>query len=86
MPDREVGSPNSWKAKLAAGDRRPGEFLETVRYDLGRSRDLRVHTEGDVDTPPAGSTLVDFAYAVHAEVGNRCIGARANGGLVALER
>ena len=37
-------------------------------------------------TLPAGSTPVDFAYAVHTEVGHRCIGARVNGRLVALER
>ncbi|EUA34739.1 TGS domain protein [Mycobacterium xenopi 3993] len=42
--------------------------------------------KGDVITLPAGSTPVDFAYAVHTEVGHRCIGARVNGRLVALER
>ena len=40
----------------------------------------------EVITLPAGSTPVDFAYAVHTEVGHRCIGARVNGRLVALER
>src|SRR6202021_1618061 len=42
--------------------------------------------KGDVITLPTGSTPVDFAYAVHTEVGHRCIGARVNGRLVALER
>ncbi|WP_026425485.1 RelA/SpoT family protein [Actinokineospora inagensis] len=64
----------------------PGEFLESLRYDLA-TREIFVFTpKGDVQTLPAGSTPVDFAYAVHTEVGHRCIGARVNGRLVALER
>ncbi|VFA82177.1 Bifunctional (p)ppGpp synthase/hydrolase relA [Gordonia paraffinivorans] len=64
----------------------PGEFLESLRYDLA-VREIFVFTpKGDVVTLPAGSTPVDFAYAVHTEVGHRCIGARVNGRLVALER
>ncbi|RJQ78171.1 RelA/SpoT family protein [Pseudonocardiaceae bacterium YIM PH 21723] len=64
----------------------PGEFLESLRYDLA-VREIFVFTpKGDVFTLPAGSTPVDFAYAVHTEVGHRCIGARVNGRLVALER
>jgi len=64
----------------------PGEFLESLRYDLA-TREIFVFTpKGDVITLPAGSTPVDFAYAVHTEVGHRCIGARVNGRLVALER
>ncbi|RCW43903.1 GTP pyrophosphokinase [Halopolyspora algeriensis] len=64
----------------------PGEFLESLRYDLN-TREIFVFTpKGDVITLPSGSTPVDFAYSVHTEVGNRCIGARVNGRLVALER
>jgi GTP pyrophosphokinase len=64
----------------------PGEFLDSLRYDLA-AREIFVFTpKGDVQTLPAGSTPVDFAYAVHTEVGHRCIGARVNGRLVALER
>ncbi|MDV6013317.1 bifunctional (p)ppGpp synthetase/guanosine-3',5'-bis(diphosphate) 3'-pyrophosphohydrolase [Haloechinothrix sp. LS1_15] len=64
----------------------PGEFLESLRYDLA-TREIFVFTpKGDVITLPAGATPVDFAYAVHTEVGHRCIGARVNGRLVALER
>jgi len=63
----------------------PGEFLESLRFDLG-SREVFVFTpKGDVIALPSGSTPVDFAYAVHTEVGHRCIGARVNGRLVALE-
>jgi GTP diphosphokinase / guanosine-3',5'-bis(diphosphate) 3'-diphosphatase len=64
----------------------PSEFLEALRYDLA-TREIFVFTpKGEVITLPTGSTPVDFAYAVHTEVGNRCIGARVNGQLVALER
>ncbi len=65
----------------------PEEFLDTLRYDLGAgANEVYVFTpNGDVRPLPSGSTTVDFAYAVHTEVGHRCIGARVNGKLVALE-
>jgi GTP pyrophosphokinase len=64
----------------------PGDFLESLRYELA-AREIFVFTpKGDVITLPVDSTPVDFGYAVHTEVGHRCIGARVNGRLVALER
>ncbi|MET9486382.1 MULTISPECIES: RelA/SpoT family protein [unclassified Nocardia] len=64
----------------------PAEFLESLRFDL-KSPEIFVFTpKGEVITLPQKSTPVDFAYAVHTEVGHRCIGARVNGRLVALER
>ena len=63
----------------------PEEFLDSLRYDLA-GKEVYVFTpKGDVLALPAGATPVDFAYAVHTEVGHRCIGARVNGKLVALE-
>ncbi|MGW0158523.1 RelA/SpoT family protein [Mycobacterium sp. NPDC003323] len=64
----------------------PGEFLESLRYDLAVQEIFVFTPKGDVVTLPTGSTPVDFAYAVHTEVGHRCIGARVNHRLVALER
>ncbi len=79
----------AWMRQLLAWQREaadPGEFLESLRYDLAVKEIFVFTPKGDVITLPAGSTPVDFAYAVHTEVGNRCIGARVNGRLVALER
>ena len=63
----------------------PEEFLDSLRFDLGANEVYVFTPKGDVIALPSGSTPVDFAYAVHTEVGHRCIGARVNGKLVALE-
>jgi GTP pyrophosphokinase len=63
----------------------PDEFLDSLRFDLGGGEVYVFTPKGDVMALPAGATPVDFAYAVHTEVGHRCIGARVNGKLVALE-
>jgi GTP pyrophosphokinase len=63
----------------------PGEFLESLRFDLKTAEVFVFTPKGDVIALPAGATPVDFAYAVHTEVGHRCIGARVNGRLVPLE-
>ena len=61
------------------------EFLDALRFDL-RTPEVFVFTpKGSVIALPQGSTPVDFAYAVHTEVGNRCVGAKVNGKLVSLE-
>jgi len=63
----------------------PSEFLEALRFDLGSPEVFVFTPKGNVIALPGGSTPVDFAYAVHSEVGNRCVGAKVNGRLVALE-
>ncbi len=63
----------------------PGEFLESLRYDLGSTEVFVFTPRGDVIALPTGSTPVDFAYAVHTELGHRCVGARVNGRLVPLD-
>jgi GTP pyrophosphokinase len=63
----------------------PGEFLDSLRFEMN-AREVYVFTpKGSVIALPAGSTPVDFAYAVHTEVGHRTMGARVNGRLVPLE-
>ena len=62
----------------------PDEFLDSLRFEIN-AREVFVFTpKGEVMALPAGSTPVDFAYAVHTEVGHRTIGARVNGKLVPL--
>lgn len=63
----------------------PGEFLESLRFEINQAETYVFTPRGDVIALPSGSTPVDFAYAVHTEVGNRTIGARVNGRLVPLE-
>nr|WP_151084869.1 bifunctional (p)ppGpp synthetase/guanosine-3',5'-bis(diphosphate) 3'-pyrophosphohydrolase [Nocardioides cynanchi] len=63
----------------------PGEFLESLRFEINRAEVFVFTPRGDVIPLPVGSTPVDFAYAVHTEVGHRTIGARVNGRLVPLE-
>jgi GTP pyrophosphokinase len=63
----------------------PGEFLESLRFEINTSEVYVFTPRGDVIALPAGSTPVDFAYAIHTEVGHRTIGARVNGRLVPLE-
>ena len=63
----------------------PAEFLESLRFDLGAGEVYVFTPRGEVIALPHGATPVDFAYAIHTEVGHRTIGARVNGRLVALE-
>jgi GTP diphosphokinase / guanosine-3',5'-bis(diphosphate) 3'-diphosphatase len=63
----------------------PAEFLESLRFDLGAAEVYVFTPRGEVVALPQGASPVDFAYAIHTEVGHRTIGARVNGRLVALE-
>ena len=63
----------------------PGEFLDNLRFEIG-AKELYVFTpKGRVIGLSSGSTPIDFAYAVHTEVGHKTIGAKVNGRLVPLE-
>ena len=63
----------------------PEEFLDSLRFDLAGAEVYVFTPRGEVIALPQDSTPVDFAYAIHTEVGHRTIGARVNGRLVALE-
>ena len=63
----------------------PGEFLESLRFEMNQQQVYVFTPRGDVIPLPSGATPVDFAYAVHTEVGHHTIGSRVNGRLVPLE-
>ena len=63
----------------------PSQFLENLKSDLEQDELFVFTPKGRVITLPIFSTPVDFAYAVHTEVGHSCMGARVNGRLVPLE-
>jgi GTP diphosphokinase / guanosine-3',5'-bis(diphosphate) 3'-diphosphatase len=63
----------------------PAEFLESLRFEVGSAEVYVFTPRGEVIALPDGATPVDFAYAIHTEVGHRTVGAKVNGRLVPLE-
>jgi guanosine-3',5'-bis(diphosphate) 3'-pyrophosphohydrolase len=70
-----------WQRELSD----PRDFIENLETDLYVDEVFVFTPKGDVIQLPAGATPIDFAYAVHTEVGHRCVGARVNKRLVPLE-
>ena len=63
----------------------PGTFMANLKTDLEQDEVYVFTPKGEVTTLPIGATPVDFAYAIHTEVGHACVGARVDGRLVPLE-
>ena len=63
----------------------PSEFLDSLRFEMSGAEVYVFTPRGEVIALPAGSTAIDFAYAVHTEVGHHTMGARVNGRLVSLD-
>jgi GTP diphosphokinase / guanosine-3',5'-bis(diphosphate) 3'-diphosphatase len=87
--DKEHASADmAWMQRLADVEQEttdPVEFLQALKFDLEQDEVYIFTPKGRVIALPARSTPVDFAYAIHTEVGHRCIGARVNGRLVPLD-
>ncbi len=84
----DVSSEIAWMQRISDVDQEtadPLEFLEALKLDLEQDEVYVFTPKGRVIALPARSTPVDFAYAIHTEVGHRCIGARVNGRLVPLD-
>lgn len=77
-----------WIAQIRDWQKEAGgtkEFFENLKIDVFKNRIFVFTPRGDVIDLPDGATPVDFAYAVHSEVGDRCNGAKVNGRMVALD-
>ncbi|MGA2123650.1 MAG: bifunctional (p)ppGpp synthetase/guanosine-3',5'-bis(diphosphate) 3'-pyrophosphohydrolase [Acidimicrobiales bacterium] len=82
--DKEV----AWMRRLADVEEEeadPIAFLEALKLDLGQDEVYLFTPKGRVIALVEGATPIDFAYAVHTEVGHRCVGAKVNGRLVPLD-
>jgi GTP diphosphokinase / guanosine-3',5'-bis(diphosphate) 3'-diphosphatase len=76
----------TWLRQLveAEGEQDPTEFLEALKVDLFEDEVFVFTPKGEVKNLSAGSTPLDFAYAVHTDVGHSCVGAKVNGSIVPL--
>ncbi|MGL5405544.1 MAG: RelA/SpoT family protein [Propionibacteriaceae bacterium] len=78
----------NWVAQLHEWQREsedPAEFLDDLRFEINADEVYVFTPQGEVISLPMGSTPVDFAYSVHTQVGDRCIGARVNSRLTPLD-
>jgi GTP diphosphokinase / guanosine-3',5'-bis(diphosphate) 3'-diphosphatase len=76
----------TWLRQLveSEGEQDPAEFLESLKVDLFEDEVFVFTPKGEVKNLSAGSTPLDFAYAVHTDVGHSCVGAKVNGNIVPL--
>lgn len=87
IEDEAIGRSN-WMRDLVAWHqtvRNPEEFLDTVKTEMFETEIYVFTPNGDVKELPDGATPIDFAYAIHTDLGNQCTGARINGKMVPLK-
>ena len=78
-----------WIARLIEtedGTRDPEEFMTALKIDIFHDEVFVFTPKGDVRALPQGATVIDFAYAIHSEVGNKMLGAKINGSIVPIDR
>lgn len=71
----------NWQKEVSGSE----EFLNSLKIDFLKNRIFVITPKGEVIDLPAGATPVDFAYQIHSEIGNQCIGAKVNGKITPLD-
>jgi GTP pyrophosphokinase len=78
----------SWTQELLEAQRhmeKPEDFLTHLKLDFFQARVFVYTPKGDVIELPKGSCIIDFAYAIHSDIGNHIFGARVNGKMVSID-
>jgi len=87
--DEELAKRLEWVAKLLETENSttdPDEFMHALKTDIFNDETFVFTPKGDVIALPLGSTVIDFAYSIHSQVGNRMVGAKINGMIVPIDR
>ncbi len=85
----EIDEKLQWIAKLIDAEEGvfdTDEFLHALKIDIFHDETFVFTPKGDVIALPLGSTLIDFAYAIHSEIGNKMVGATINGSIAPIDR
>ncbi len=86
---QEIDERLRWIAKLLESDentRDPDEFIHSFKTDIFHDETFVFTPKGDVISLPQGSSVIDFAYAIHSAIGNKMVGAKINGVIVPIDR
>ena len=87
--DGSIDDKLRWIAKILESDentRDPDEFMRSFKTDIFHDETFVFTPKGDVISLPLGSTVIDFAYAIHSAVGNKMTGAKVNGVIVPIDK
>ena len=88
LTDKEFDKKFAWLRQLLEWQQEtanPHEYMETLKVDLFSDEVYVFTPKGDVIGMPVGATPIDFAYRIHTDIGNHCVGAKVNGRIVPLD-